>query len=72
MLVCISIGMASTLGFHILIKERTNDIGELVDDKKDFKMEEMTLGMELDTNREVNFNSTFLPVITTNLMIYIV
>ena len=72
MLVCISIGMASTLGFHILIKERTNDIGELVDDKKDFKMEEMTLGMELDTNREVNFNSTFLLVITTNLMIYIV
>jgi len=53
MLVCISIGMASTLGFHILIKERTNDIGELGDDKKDIKMEEMTLGMELDTNREV-------------------
>ena len=55
MLVCISIGMASTLGFHILIKERTNDIGELGDDKKDIKMEEMTLGMELDTNREVKF-----------------
>ena len=72
MLVCISIGMASTLGFHILIKERTNDIGELGDDRKDIKMEEMTLGMELDTNREVNFNSTFLLVITTNLMIYIV
>ena len=55
MLVCISIGMASTLGFHILIKERTNDIGELGDDRKDIKMEEMTLGMELDSNREVKF-----------------
>ena len=53
MLVCISIGMASTLGFHILIKERTNNIGDEVEDKKDIKMEEMKLGIELDTNREV-------------------
>ena len=53
MLVCIGIGMTSTLGFHILIKERTNDIGELGDDRKDIKMEEMTLGMELDNRREV-------------------
>merc|ERR1719220_1409031 len=40
--------MASTLGFHILIKERTNNIGDEVEDKKDIK-----LGIELDTNREV-------------------
>ena len=72
MLVCISIGMASTLGFHVLIKERTNDIGKLGDDKKDIKMEEMTLGMEIDTNREVKFwlILNFVLVNTSNLMIY--
>ena len=56
MLVCIGIGITSTTFFHILVKERTQDIDDIgaeVDDKKDIKMEEMTLGLELDTNREV-------------------
>merc|ERR1719367_958263 len=53
MLVCIGIGITSTLGFHLLIKEGRNDDNGVVEDKKDIKMEEMAKGMELDTNREV-------------------
>ena len=56
MLVCIGIGITSTTCFHILVKETAKDIDDIgaeVDDKKDIKMEEMTLGLELDTNREV-------------------
>jgi len=74
MLVCICIGITATTGFHILVKEKANDIGndndtkdikmvkntaddiirELVNDKKkEIKMEELALGMELDTDREV-------------------
>ena len=53
MLVCISIGIAATIGFHLLVKERGNV--EEVDEKKDIKLEEMTLSMELDTSKEVQY-----------------
>ena len=60
MLVCIGIGITATIGFHILVKENANDIGELVDDKKDIKMEELALGMELNTDREVKYSCFIL------------
>ena len=53
MLVCISIGIAATIGFHLLVKEGSNV--EEVDDKKDIKLEEMTLSMELETSKEVQY-----------------
>ena len=53
MLVCISIGIAATTGFHLLVKERGNV--EEVDDKKDIKLEEMKLSMELETSKEVQY-----------------
>ena len=60
MLVCIGIGITATTGFHILVKKEANDIGELVDDKKDIKMEELALGMELNTDREVKYSCFIL------------
>ena len=58
MLVCISIGIAATSGFHLLVKERNDDVGEGEEsadnnEKKDIKMEEMGLGMEVESHREV-------------------
>ena len=53
MLVCISIGIAATIGFHLLVKEGSNV--EEVDDKKDIKLEEMKLSMELETSKEVQY-----------------
>ena len=66
MLVCISIGIAATSGFHLLVKERNDDVGEEGEEsadnneKKDHKMEdlpsyEMVLGMEVESPREVKF-----------------
>ena len=59
MLVCISIGIAATSGFHLLVKERNDDVGEKGEEsadnneKKDIKMEEMVRGMEVESHREV-------------------
>jgi len=59
MLVCISIGIAATSGFHLLVKERNDDVGEEGEksadnnEKKDIKLEEMVLGMEVESHREV-------------------
>ena len=66
MLVCISIGIAATSGFHLLVKERNDDVGEEGEEsadnneKKDHKMEDlpsydMVLGMEVESPREVKF-----------------
>ena len=59
MLVCISIGIAATSGFHLLVNERNDDVGEKGEEsadnneKKDIKMEEMVLGMKVESHREV-------------------
>ena len=61
MLVCVSIGIAATSGFHLLVKERSDDVGEEGEEsadnneKKDIKMEELSLGMEVESPREVKF-----------------
>ena len=66
MLVCISIGIAATSGFHLLVNERNDDVGEEGEEsadkneKNDHKMEdlpsyEMVLGMEVESPREVKF-----------------
>ena len=63
MLVCISIGIAATSGFHLLVKERNDDVGEEGEksadnnEKKDIKLEEMVLGMEVESHREVKLSS---------------
>ena len=67
MLVCISIGIAATIGFHLLVKEGSNV--EEVDDKKDIKLEEMTLSMELDTSKEVRYTRFN---IDSQYMIYVI
>ena len=61
MLVCISIGIAATSGFHLLVKERNDDVGEEGEsadnnEKKDIKMEEMVRGMEVESHREVKLS----------------
>ena len=59
MLVCISIGIAATSGFHLLVNERNDDVGEEGEEsadnneKKDIKLEEMVLGMKVESHREV-------------------
>ena len=66
MLVCVSIGIAATSGFHLLVKERNDDAGEEGEEsadnneKKDIKLEdlpsyEMVLGVEVESPREVKF-----------------
>ena len=64
MLVCISIGIAATSGFHLLVNERNDDVGEEGEEsadnneKKDIELPsyQEVLGMEVESHREVKLS----------------